>query len=43
MECDNASLFDEWAAHWKDLIDFEIVPVVTGARAAEMVADNSSE
>jgi len=28
MECDDASLFQEWIAGWGDLVDFEIVPVV---------------
>jgi len=37
MECNDASLFDEWTANWRDLIDFEILPVITGAQAAEKV------
>lgn len=28
MECDDASLFQQWVAHWHDLVEFEIVPVV---------------
>jgi hypothetical protein len=27
MECDDESLFQQWIANWKDLMDFEIVPV----------------
>jgi Protein of unknown function (DUF3303) len=35
MECESEAtqLFDEWMANWKDLVDFEIVPVLTGAEA----------
>jgi hypothetical protein len=25
MECDDPRLFQQWIAHWEDLIDFEIV------------------
>ena len=35
MECDDPALFDEWIARWRDLVDFEILPVVTSADAAE--------
>jgi hypothetical protein len=34
METDDAGLFDQWTAQWSDLIDFEIVPVLTSAEAA---------
>lgn len=37
MEADNAALFNEWIAHWDDLIDFEIVPVRTSADAASTI------
>ena len=35
MESPDRSLFDEWTANWEDLIDFEIVPVLTSAEAAK--------
>ena len=38
MECDNAALIDEWTAHWKDLVEFEVIPVVTSAEAAARIA-----
>jgi len=38
MECDNPRLLDEWMAAWRDLIDFEVVSVITSAEAAERVA-----
>jgi hypothetical protein len=35
MECDDRRLLEEWMAHWSDLMEFEVVPVVTSAEAAE--------
>ena len=34
METDDPGLFDEWTANWSDLVEFEIVPVVSSAEAA---------
>lgn len=36
METENVKLFDEWIANWNDLVDFEVVPVITSAEAAEL-------
>jgi hypothetical protein len=38
MECDDRRLLDEWMAAWRDLIEFEVVSVITSAEAAERVA-----
>jgi len=38
METDDRALLDQWIANWTDLVDFEIVPVVTSAEAAERIA-----
>lgn len=38
MECDDAQLLEEWAAKWKDLVEFEFVPVRTSKQAAELLA-----
>ena len=27
MECDDVTLFQQWIVQWRDLMDFEIVPV----------------
>lgn len=35
METDDASLFDVWIANWIDLVEFEVVPVMTSADAAK--------
>ena len=34
METENPNLFDEWIAGWSDLVEFEIVPVITSTDAA---------
>lgn len=34
MECEDESLLSEWTARWSDLVEFEIVPVVTSKEAA---------
>ena len=38
MECGDAALFDQWTRHWDDLIEFEIVPVVTSEEAARLAS-----
>ena len=38
MECDDPALLDEWVARWQDLVEFEVVPVVTSKQAAEAIA-----
>ena len=38
MECEDRRLLDEWIANWSDLVDFEVVPVITSAEAAATVA-----
>jgi hypothetical protein len=38
MECDDRALLEEWMAAWADLVDFEVIPVVTSAEAAAAVA-----
>ncbi len=35
MEADREDLFREWIANWSDVMDFEVVPVVTSAAARE--------
>ena len=38
METDDRALLDEWIAAWSDLVEFEVVPVMTSAEASERVA-----
>jgi hypothetical protein len=34
METDDPTLFEAWTAAWADLAEFEIVPVISSAEAA---------
>jgi hypothetical protein len=38
MECDDPALLQQWMDCWKDIVDFEVVPVVTSAEAAAAAA-----
>jgi hypothetical protein len=38
MECDEPKLVDAWIERWKDLAEFEVIPVVTSAEAAARAA-----
>lgn len=37
MACDDPALLEAWMARWRDLVDFEVVPVVTSAEAAAAI------
>ncbi len=41
MQTEREELFAEWFNHWQDLVDFELVPVRTGAEAALLMAAKS--
>jgi hypothetical protein len=38
MRTEDASLFPLWTDNWKDLMEFEIVPVRTSAEAVQMMS-----
>lgn len=38
MESPDRELLDQWMARWSDLVDFEVIPVITSAEAAAAVA-----
>lgn len=38
MECDDAALLSQWTDQWKDIVDFEVVPVMTSAEAVASIA-----
>lgn len=38
MEADDPQLLDDWMAHWSDIVDFEVHPVITSAEAASRIA-----
>ena len=33
MESISLDKLNEWIAHWSDLVDFEVIPVITSAEA----------
>jgi len=38
MECADRHLLEQWMARWSDIVDFEVIPVITSAQAVEQVA-----
>ena len=37
MECEDPRLLEEWTSRWSDLVEFEVLPVVTSTEAADAV------
>lgn len=37
MECEDQLLLKQWIERWEDLVEFEVIPVITSAEAAEAV------
>ncbi|TNE48404.1 MAG: DUF3303 domain-containing protein [Deltaproteobacteria bacterium] len=37
METEDPTLFNAWIAEWSDLVDFEVVPVMTSKQAFAMM------
>jgi Protein of unknown function (DUF3303) len=37
MECEDRRILEQWMARWSDLIEFEVIPVVTSAQAVERI------
>jgi len=42
MQTADFTLFDRWIDNWRDLMDFEIVPVRTSAEVVEMMQKKSA-
>ena len=38
VECDDLARLGQWTARWEDLVEFEVLPVMTSAEAAAAVA-----
>ena len=38
MECEDRTLLEQWIAEWSDLVEFEVIPVVTSSEAAAAIA-----
>jgi hypothetical protein len=43
MECEDVQLFQQWIAHWQDLVDFEIVAVNTSKDAAASITGRQGQ
>ncbi len=43
MQTEEFALFDRWIDKWRDLMDFEIVPVRTSAEAVQLLKQNSRD
>ena len=41
METSDRTLLDEWMRNWSDLVDFEVVPVISSQAAAEKITGAS--
>ena len=41
MDCDDEKAFETWTSHWRDLVEFEIVPVLTSEEASKRALENS--
>ena len=37
MRCDDPSLLEQWLSKWSDLVDFEVIPVITSQEASAAV------
>ncbi|MGP8128782.1 MAG: DUF3303 domain-containing protein [Candidatus Bathyarchaeia archaeon] len=37
MECNDAKLLQKWVLEWQDLVEFEIVPVVSSKEATDTI------
>ena len=37
MDCDDPLLFQQWVIEWRDLIEFEIIPVVPSPKTKEAI------
>jgi len=38
METTDPALLEQWMAKWRDLVEFEVYPVITSEEAAERIA-----
>ena len=38
MECDDRRVLDQWIANWSDIVEFEVIPVISSADAVAAVA-----
>ena len=37
MECNDPELLNQWIAEWEDIVQFEVIPVMTSAEAVAKI------
>lgn len=37
MECEDRGLLESWMSNWSDLVEFDVIPVITSAEAAAAI------
>ena len=37
MECEDPRLLQQWMGRWSDLVEFEVIPVMTSSEAADLI------
>ena len=37
MKCEDRAMLDEWISNWDDIVDFEVIPVITSQAAADAI------
>jgi len=38
MDCEDRKHLDEWMSNWSDLVDFEVIPIITSEKANAAIA-----
>ena len=38
MDCDDRTLLDQWLANWNDIVEFEVIPIITSEKATAAIA-----
>ena len=38
MDCDDRVLLDQWMSNWNDIVDFEVIPIISSEKAAAAIA-----
>jgi len=40
MECADRALLDQWIKSWRDIVDFEVIPVISSAEVEERLVQD---
>jgi hypothetical protein len=40
MECADRALLDQWINSWRDIVDFEVIPVISSAEVEERLVQD---